>query len=110
MTETFNNVIEPQEFGEIDESLFERQVVEKIDYISIFGDKLADHIERAAKGSSCSREYILMNFLILSSAIIGNKKKTFVWPGWTEPSHLWGLWSAVLRAAKQRRCLCFTRR
>jgi hypothetical protein len=90
MNNEFDNVIEPEEFGEIDESLFERQAVESINYEHIFGHSLADHIEKVAKASSCSKEYILMNLLVLSSAVIGNKKKVRVWPGWEEPTHLWG--------------------
>jgi hypothetical protein len=86
-----NNVIEPQEWEEIDESLFERQAIENIDYKYIFGLPLSDHVEKVAKASSCSKEYILMNLLILSSAIIGNKKTVAIWPGWTEPVHLWGI-------------------
>lgn len=86
------NIIAPNnQWGEIDLSFLEREnEVKSIDYVDIFGQQIADYIDQASKASSCSREYIMLYLLVISSSIIGNKRKTKVREGWEEPIHIWG--------------------
>jgi hypothetical protein len=63
----------------------------KIPLGAIFGEDFAKYLRDISQASGCSVDYTVLNLLVITSVIIGNRKYVHVRNGWTEePTHLWG--------------------
>ncbi len=93
MTATPPNVILPEkeEWGEIDLNDIQDIVTPTIFLENIFEKSFVKYLKNLSKASGIPVDYIVLNLLVMSSVIIGNKRTIYVRNGWTdEPVHLWG--------------------
>jgi hypothetical protein len=76
---------------DIDTSIFQNGTSTEIPLTKIFEESFAKYLCDIAQASGSPVDYTVLNVMVISSAIIGNKARISVWNGWDdEPAHLWG--------------------
>jgi hypothetical protein len=78
-------------WDDIDPSILQKIASAKIPLEAIFGENFAKYLRDISQASGCSVDYTVLNLLVITSVIIGNRRCIHVRNGWTEePVHLWG--------------------
>jgi hypothetical protein len=78
-------------WDDIDPSILQKITSAKIPLEAIFGEDFAKYLRDISQASGCSVDYTVLNLLVITSVIIGNRRCIHVRNGWTEePVHLWG--------------------